>query len=79
MPRTFVDFVTAERNEINIKDSTAESQIKALGQLQRFHNFKEFRFMTKGDILNHLDSLRNTTKEDPTRKSIGKRNKKQIQ
>ncbi len=78
MPRTFVDFVSAERNEINIKDSTAESQIKVLGQLQRFHNFKEFRFMTRGDILNHLDSL-NTTKEDPTRKSIGKRNNKQIQ
>ena len=58
MPRTFVIRITAERNEINIKDSTAESQIKVLGQLQRFHNFKEFRFMTRGDILNHLDSLK---------------------
>ncbi len=36
------NFITAERNEINIKESTIEWHIKVLGQLLKFHNFKDF-------------------------------------
>ncbi len=71
------DFIIAERNEINIKESTAEWHVKVLGQIQKFLNFKDFKAITKEDILNYLNSLRKTTEEDPTNKSIGNRNNKQ--
>ncbi|MGD9672083.1 MAG: tyrosine-type recombinase/integrase [Candidatus Nitrosocosmicus sp.] len=71
------DFIIAECNEINIKESTIEWHVKVLGQMQKFHNFKEFKDMTRGDILNFLNSLRKPSEEDPTNKSIGNRNNKQ--
>ncbi|MDN5847607.1 MAG: tyrosine-type recombinase/integrase [Candidatus Nitrosocosmicus sp.] len=71
------DFIIAERNEINIKESTIEWHVKVLGQIQRFHNYKEFKDLTKEDILNFLNSLRKSADEDPTNKSIGNRNNKQ--
>ncbi|WP_415311979.1 tyrosine-type recombinase/integrase [Candidatus Nitrosocosmicus sp. FF01] len=71
------DFIIAERNEINIKESTIEWHVKVLGQIQRFHNFEEFKDMTREDILNFLNSLRKPSEEDPTNKSIGNRNNKQ--
>jgi hypothetical protein len=71
------DFIIAERNEINIKESTAEWHIKVLGQLLKFHNFKDVKLISKDDILNFLNSLRKSTVEDPTNKSIGNRNNKQ--
>ncbi len=71
------DFINAERDEINIKESTAEWHIKVLGQLLRFHNFKDFKSISKDDILNFLNSLRKTTEEDPINISIGNRNNKQ--
>jgi hypothetical protein len=71
------DFVIAERNEINIQESTTEWHVKVLGQIQKFIGFKDFNLITKEDILNYLDSLRRTKEEDPTNKSIGNRNNKQ--
>jgi hypothetical protein len=74
--KSICDFIIAERNEINIKESTTEWHVKVLGQLQRFLDFKDFNAITKDDILNYLNSLRKTTEEDPTNKSIGNRNNK---
>lgn len=71
------DFIISERNEINIKESTVEWHIKVLGQLLKFHDFKDFTNLTKEDILNYLNSLRKSSIEDPTNKSIGNRNNKQ--
>ncbi|MGD9534598.1 MAG: tyrosine-type recombinase/integrase [Candidatus Nitrosocosmicus sp.] len=71
------DFIIAERNEINIKESTIEWHVKVLGQILKFHNFKNFKDMAKEDILNFLNSLRKSSSEDPTNKSIGNRNNKQ--
>lgn len=63
------DFIIAERNEINIKESTVEWHAKVLGQIQKFHTFKSFREFTKEDILNFLNSLRRSGDEDPTNKN----------
>lgn len=71
------EFIIAERNEINIKESTIEWHIKVMGQLLRFHNFKDLKSITKDEILNYLNSLRKTAEEDPSNKSIGNRNNKQ--
>ena len=75
--KNICDFIIAEQNEINIKESTAEWHVKVLGQLLKFHNFKDFKAITKEDILNYLNSLRKSAEEDPTNKSIGNRNNKQ--
>jgi len=45
------DFIIAERNEINIKESTVEWHIKVLDQLLKFHDFKDLVKITK-DVLN---------------------------
>jgi integrase len=71
------DFIIAEQNEINIKASTVEWHVKVLGQLLKYHKFKNFKYITKEDILNYLNSLRKSSIDDPTNKSIGNRNNKQ--
>ncbi len=71
------DFIIAEENEINIKASTVEWHIKVLGQLLKYHKFKNFKDITKEDILNYLNSLRKSSIDDPSNKSIGNRNNKQ--
>ena len=48
------DFIIAEQNEINIKESTKEWKIKNLILLSRFLNNKSFKDMTKEDILDYL-------------------------
>ena len=71
------DFIIAEQNEINIKASTVEWHVKVLGQLLKYNKFKNFKDITKEDILNYLNSLRKSSIDDPTNKSIGNRNNKQ--
>jgi integrase len=71
------DFIISERNEIDIKESTVEWHVKVLGQLLKYHSFKNFKNITKEDILDYLNSLRKPSTEDPMNKSIGNRNNKQ--
>lgn len=72
------DFITAEKNEINIKESTKEWKIKNLILLSRFLNNKSFTQMTKHDILAYLNSARKPESIDPLHKSIGTWNNRQI-
>jgi transposase len=65
------DFIIAEKNEINIKESTVEWHVKVLGQLLKYHYFKNFKEITKTDILDYLYSLRKSSIEDPTNESVG--------
>ncbi|HLN34213.1 MAG TPA: hypothetical protein VK250_02920 [Nitrososphaeraceae archaeon] len=52
------DYIIAEQTEFNIKDSTKIGKIKALVYLSRFCNDKNFKEMTKQDILDHLNTFR---------------------
>jgi hypothetical protein len=72
------DFITAESNEINIKESTKELKIKNLILLSRFLNDKSFKDMTRDDILDFLNSSRKPESIDPLHKSIGTWNNRQI-
>ena len=45
------DYIIAEQTEFNIKDSTKIGKIKALVYLSRFCNDKNFKEMTKQDML----------------------------
>ena len=53
------DYITAEQTEINIKESTKEGKIKVLIWLSNYFRDKSFRQLTKQDILDYLNSLRN--------------------
>ena len=73
------DYIIAEEAEINIQESTKGDKIKKLGLLSRFfHHKKCFSEMTKTDILSYLNSLRKPVSEDPTHRSIGTYNGKQM-
>lgn len=73
------DFITAEQNEINIKDSTKEWKIKIIFQLSAFHGHtKSFKDIAKDDILAYLNKLRKSESADPTHKWIGTYNNRQM-
>lgn len=71
------DYILVEQTEFNIKDSTKESKIKILVWLSNFHKGKNFIDMTKHDILEHLNSLRKSSEEDPSHRWIGSYNGRQ--
>ena len=73
------NYIIAEQNEINIKESTKETKIKRIVHLSKFfENKKLFYDMTKEDILDYLNSLRKPSSIDPTHKSIGTWNARQM-
>jgi Tfp pilus assembly pilus retraction ATPase PilT len=52
------DYIIAEQNEINIKESTKEGKIKCLAALANYLNHKPFQIIGKEDILEYLTSLK---------------------
>ena len=61
---TLCNYIIAEQNEINIKNSTKETKIKILVWLSNFHTGKNYENMTKeemealhGDIDNYVFDL----------------------
>jgi hypothetical protein len=73
------NYIVAEQNEINIKESTKETKIKRIVHLSKFFdNKKSFYSMTKGDILDYLNNIRKSSSIDPTHKSIGTWNARQM-
>lgn len=79
--KVICDYIIAEQNEINIKDSTKETKIKKIPHLSKyFHHQKTFFDMTKEDnILDYLNNLRKTSAVDPNHRSIENWNARQIQ
>lgn len=72
------DYIIAEQNEINIKESTREGKIKVLIWLAEYLKNKTFREITKPDIMQYLNSLKKTDHEDPLHKCIGTYNSRQM-
>jgi hypothetical protein len=73
------NYIVAEQNEINITESTKETKIKRIIHLSKFFgNKKLFYDMTKEDILDYLNNLRKSSSIDPTHKSIGTWNARQM-
>ena len=72
------DYIIAEQNEINIKESTREGKIKVLIWLAEYLKNKSFREITKPDIMQYLNSLKKTDHEDPLHKCIGTYNSRQM-
>jgi integrase len=73
------DYIIAEEAEINIQESTKSDKIKKLCLLSRFFcHQKCFSKMTKSDVLHYLNSLRRPSDIDPTHRSIGTYNGRQM-
>ena len=67
---TIYQYLLAEQSEYNIKESTKESKIKLLVYLSRyFNNSKSFMDITKQDILEHMNSLRNNVNNNSNNNS----------
>jgi integrase len=72
------NYIVAEKNEQNIKESTVEGIIKKLVWLSSFLDHKPFSKMTKEDILMYLNTTKKPPELDPTHKSIGTYNGRQM-
>ena len=73
------DYIIAEEAEVNIQESTKGDKIKKLCLLSRFfHHHKCFSEMAKSDLLAYLNSLRKSSDVDPTHRSIGTYNGRQM-
>jgi integrase len=75
---TICNYIIAEQNEINIKNSTKETKIKILVWLSDFLNAKNYDTMTKEDILAFLNKVRKPQDKDPSHKWIGSYNNRYI-
>ena len=52
------EFVTLDYREQNLKLSSRQSHIKILCLFERFMHHKDFRSVSKNDILDYLNSLK---------------------
>jgi integrase len=72
------DFIVAEQNELNIRESTKLTHVKIVCWFSGFLEYKLFRKITKADVLEYLNSLRKPESEDPSHKWIGTYNTRQM-
>lgn len=71
------EYINTLKREINISLGYKKINIQTLVDLSKFHlNRKNFRVVTKEDILQYLDSLRRPEASDPLHKWIGSYNLK---
>jgi septum formation topological specificity factor MinE len=75
--KVICEYIMAEQNEINIKESTKEGKIKCLVRLSSYLNHKSFNKLSKQVILQYLTSLKKPESIDPQHKSIGTYNGRQ--
>ena len=68
---TICDYITAEQNEINIKESTKEGKLKVFADMLKHLNHKNLRNVNKNDIFSYLNKYRKSEEEDPTHRWIG--------
>ena len=71
---TIVNYILSMRNEINLSDAYRRLNIYLLYSISSFfgnNNNKQFKQMTRDDILQYLDSLRKPEASDPLHKWIG--------
>ena len=72
------DYIIAEQNEINIKESTKEGKIKVLADFIVFNNYKSLKKITKVDILSYLNKYRKEEQSDPEHRWIGTWNNRHL-
>jgi site-specific recombinase XerD len=72
------NYIIAEQNEINIKESTKEGKIKVLADLLRFLKHKALSDVSKEDILSYLNRFRKPEEIDAKHSWIGTWNNRHL-
>ena len=68
---TIIEFIKCQKTEINPSDSYKNLAIRSLIILIKYFKSKNFKQLTNINIINYLDSLRESEQVDPTHKWIG--------
>ena len=68
---TICEYIIAEQNEINIRESTKEGKIKVLVDLVKFLEFRNLKNVTKVHILSYLNKFRKPEEIDTNYSWIG--------
>jgi len=76
--KVICEYIIAEQNEINIKESTKEGKIKCLVRFSTYLNHKPFHTISRQDVLDYLTSLKKPISTDPQHKSVGTYNGRQM-
>ena len=76
--KVICEYIIAEQNEINIKESTKEGKIKCLVRFSSYLQHKPFQSVSKEDVLAYLTALKKPESLDPQHKSIGTYNGRQM-
>ena len=63
-------YIISQKTEVNLSDNYRKSVVTCLITLSRYFTNKSFSQLTRSDIINYLDSLRNLL-TDPAHKWIG--------
>ena len=66
-----VDYIKVMRSEVNLSNSYRRDLIDILTNLSKHNNNKNFKDLTRNDILSFLDSFRKSETTDPLHKWIG--------
>jgi hypothetical protein len=69
-------YIECQKTEINLSDTYRHTVITSLITLSRYFNNKDFRLLTRPNMINYFDSLRKSEDVDPTHKWIGTYNLK---
>jgi hypothetical protein len=72
------NYIVAQQNEQNIKESTVEGILKKLVWLSSYLGHKSFSETIKEDLLDYLNSIKKPPELDPSHKSIGTYNGRQM-
>jgi integrase len=65
------DYIKAMKSEVNLSDTYRRDLIDVLTKLLKYHNNKNFKDLTRDDILSYLDCFRKPETTDPLHKWIG--------
>jgi integrase len=76
--KVICEYIIAEQNEINIKESTKEGKIKCLVRFSTYLNHKPFHTISREDVLNYLITLKKPVSTDPQHRSVGTYNGRQM-
>ena len=68
---TIVNYIAAMKVEINPSDHYRRDLIELLARFSKFNNDKNFKDITRSDIITFLDTYRKTETADPLHKWIG--------
>lgn len=73
---TIIEFIKCQKTESNLSDGSKNLVIRTLITLVKYFANKNFKQLTRVDILNYLDSLRKSEEDDPAHKWYGTYNLK---